>query len=153
MALLKQPLKRTKKVGQSRRRIFVFRLSVQFPFLICFTFTVPYSSTFYVSRRRVQFVSDFRQVLWYSVATSTGWFFGWSRIDGYLDVATCIKYLGVELGELELGKLAQQWFRIESVGGASSASWCGDGGIGGAPPPDGFGTCSDPQAQDERKGR
>jgi len=119
---------------------------------------------FEVSRRRGQFVSDFIQVVWYGVATFAGWFFGWIRTDGYSDVATAlyvhllpfsftfIKFFGVELGELELGKLAQQWFRIESVGGASSAAERGGEGIGGTHPPVGFGTFSDPKAQGERKG-
>ena len=119
---------------------------------------------FEVSRRRGQFVSDFIQVVWYGVATFACWIFGWIRTDGYSDVATAlyvhilpfsfplIKFLGVEVGELELGKLVQQWFRIESVGGSSSAAGRGGEGIGGTHPPVGFGTFSNDQAQDERKG-
>ena len=119
---------------------------------------------FEVSRRRGQFVSDFIQVVWYGVATFAGGFFGWSRTDGYPVVATalyvhilpfsftCIKFLGVELGELELGKFVQQWFGIESVGGASSAAGRGGEGIGGTHPPVGFGTFSNDQAPDEKKG-
>ena len=164
----RRPLRRRRKVVQSCCCFFFLLLHSCLFLIASFVFHFIHHSLFVppfeVSRRRGQFVSDFLQVFWYGVATFAGGFFGWSRTDGYPVVATAlyvhilpfsftfIKFLGVELGELELGKLVQQWFRIESVGGASSASWRGDGGIGGTHPPVGFGTFSDPQAPDERKG-